>query len=383
MTTVVKIDTNALRDFRRIETAATIQTLTTECPMDISGRSIWQHAAGDTDRDYSKLCLDWDVILNGPGNAGPWPDCRTALSSDGLKPRKLTDLRRFSEEIKDGDFVVLRLGTSTVFGFGQIVGDYEWRDEFGDVDGWDLQHVRRVRWLWRGENSPKQFDTYALKQGDTTQKLNSGPVMDWVSNLTVPENVINRPLIALPGGASQTETQLNDISEYLFDRGVASASITNLLAEMGELVRIAKWYQRSAKPSEHETVAYLVVPLLRGLGWTPQRMAVEWHHVDLALFERLPRSDHSLQVVVEAKKMENSCLSAMSQAMTYSKGKLACHRLIVTDGLRYGVYVRRELEPFKLYAYMNLTRLRTAYPVYACEGVKEALLAMTPEWRFS
>jgi hypothetical protein len=363
--------------------------------MDISGKPIWQQAAGDTDRDYSKLCLDWDVILNGPGYAGAWPACATALSSDGWSARKITDLRRFSGEIKDGDFIVLRLGTSTVLGFGQIVGNYEWRDEFGDVDGWDLQHVRRVRWLWRSENSPKQFDTYALKQGDTTQKLNSGPVMDWASNLNVSEDAIRRPLVALPSSTTQIETSPSEISEYLFDRGVASASITKLLDEMGELTRIAKWYQRSTnkasewykkstnKPSEHETVAYLVVPLLRALGWTPQRMAVEWNYVDLALFEHLPRGDESLQVVVEAKRMENSCLSAMSQAMTYANGKLACHRLIVTDGLRYGVYVRREVERFELYAYMNLTRRRADYPVYGCKGVKEALLAMAPEWKFS
>jgi hypothetical protein len=67
----------------------------------------------------------------------------------------------------------------------------------------------------------------------------------------------------------------------------------------------------------------------------------------------------------------------------YAEGKLACHRLIVTDGLRYGVYVLRGNEPFELYAHMNLTRLRADYPVYRCKGVKEALLAMTPEWKLS
>jgi hypothetical protein len=115
--------------------------------MDISGKAIWQQAAGDTDRDYSNVCLEWDVILNGPGYAGVWPACAKTLTSDGCSARKLTDLRRFAEEIKDGDFVVLRLGTSAVLGFGQIVGNYEWSDEFGDVDGWELQHLRRVRWL--------------------------------------------------------------------------------------------------------------------------------------------------------------------------------------------------------------------------------------------
>jgi predicted type IV restriction endonuclease len=133
-------------------------------------------------------------------------------------------------------------------------------------------------------------------------------------------------------------------------------------------------------PSEHETVAYLVIPLLRALGWTPQRMAVEWNRVDVALFSGLPRDDKNLTVVVEAKKMNASCLSAMSQAQAYAQGKGDCHRLIVTDGLRYGVYTRNESGEFNLTAYMNLTRLRSNYPIYSCSGAGQALLIMAPEW---
>jgi hypothetical protein len=349
--------------------------------MDIAGKTIWQQAAGDTDRNYTELCLRWGVILNGPGYAGPWPDCEKPLRDNKWSSRKVTDLRRFAEEMKDGDLVVLRIGTSTVLGVGQIVGSYEWCNEFGDIDGWDLQHVRRVRWIWMDRNNPKTFDTYALKQGDTTQRLNEGPVTEWLSNLQVPNDSIPHPLIDLPTQGSPNDITVTKISEFLFDHGVASASITNLLNEIGELTRIAKWYQRSGKPSEHETVAYLVVPLLRALGWTPQRMAVEWNHVDVALFEQLPRSDETLRVVVEAKKMDNSCLTAISQAMSYAEGKTGCHRLIVTDGLRYGVYTRTALEPFHLYAYLNLTRLRHDYPIYECKGAEEALLAMAPEWK--
>lgn len=349
--------------------------------MDISGKTIWQQAAGDTDRDYSEICLMWDVVLNGPGKAGPWPDCEKPLREDNRSARKVTDLKRFAEQMQDGDLVVLRVGTAKILGVGQIVGSYEWRDEFGDIDGWDLQHVRRVRWLWKGSESPKMFDTYAMKQGDTTQKLSQGPVTDWISTITIHDDAFTRPLIDLPALKKQDEISVAEISEFLFDHGVASSSITNLLNEIGELIRIAKWYRRSSKPSEHETVAYLVVPLLRALGWTPQRMAVEWNHVDVALFEQLPRSDESLRVVVEAKKMGNSCLAAMSQAMAYANGKAGCHRLIVTDGLRYGVYIRNELESFRLYAYLNLTRVRHDYPAYKCEGAEDALLAMAPEWK--
>jgi hypothetical protein len=193
---------------------------------------------------------------------------------------------------------------------------------------------------------------------------------------------------------------VEEISDFLFDKGVASSSISSLLIEIGELIRIAKWYQRAAldharnkdqkgasgndrdsQISEHETVTYLVVPLLRALGWTPQKMAVEWKRVDVALFAQLPRGDMNLQAVVEAKKMDNSCLSAISQAESYADGKPDCHRLIVTDGLRYGVFTRNKEQEFKLYAYLNLTNLKRHYPILECHGAEEALLSMAPEWR--
>jgi hypothetical protein len=348
--------------------------------MDIQGRTVWQHAAGDTDRDYAEVCLNWDVILNGPGHLGSWPECEEALKVEGWSSRKLTDIRRFAVEMKDGDLVVLRIGTSTVLGVGQIVGDYSWRDDFGDIDGWDLQHLRRVRWLWKGLDKPKHFKTYDLKQGDTTQKLNDGNVKDWILDLPIDPQAMSRELVDLPNVDSLQDIDVSKISEFLFDKGVASSSISTLLNEIGELTRIAKWYKRAQKPSEHETVAYLVVPLLRALGWTPQRMAIEWNRVDVALFEQLPRDNKTLRVVVEAKKMGDSCLSAMSQALSYSEGKKACHRLIVTDGLRYGIYTRVGDEPYRLYAYLNLTRLKHHYSIYGCHGAEEALLAMTPEW---
>lgn len=351
-----------------------------ESLMNLQGKVIWQQAAGDTDRDYADLCLRWGVILNGPAYAGSWPECRAALTADGWSSRKLTDLRRFAEEISDGDLVILRLGTSSVLAVGQVVGEYEWRPEFGDIDGWEIQHVRRVRWLWESIKEPKTFETYALKQGDTTQRLNSTVVEEWLANLDIPTKKYERELPNLPNMGESKEIGISDVSEFLFDHGVASDSIATLVANIGELIRIAKWYQRTSMPSEHETVAYLVIPLFRALGWTPQRMAVEWSRVDVALFNKLPRDDDNLTVVVEAKKMNASCLSAMSQAQTYAQGKSGCHRLIVTDGLRYGVYTRNSSETFVLAAYMNLTRLMSSYPIYPCAGAREAVLIMAPEW---
>jgi hypothetical protein len=343
----------------------------------MSDRIIWQIAAGDTNRDYSDLCLKWGVVLNGPGDLGPWPNCKDALLSQGVSKRKIADIHRFADEIKDGDVVLLRMGTTVIRGVGVIRGSYEYSDTFGDIDGWDLQHIRRVQWIWKSDGNTKKFPKYTLKYGDTTQRIDSKQIDQWLS--TIDFSVL--PKLKLPD-LPQSDNQpvdLNSIAEYLFDHGVASSSIENLVREIGELTRIAAWYRKSGNPSEEETRAYLVAPLLRALGWTPQKMAVEWKNVDIALFKQLPRADNNLVAVAECKKMNLSCLTAKSQAESYSAGKPSCQRLIVTDGIRYGVFLRQKKE-YKLFAYMNLTRLRASYPVYDCKGVKSALRAMTPEW---
>jgi hypothetical protein len=351
--------------------------------VDVEGRRIWQQAAGDDDRDYAELCLKWDVILNGPGDYGRWPQCANHLREDEYSERKITDLRRFCEEMENGDLVILRRGTSVALAVGEIVGCYEHHEEFNDVDGWDVSHVRRVRWLWKGS---KQFDTYTLRLGDTTQRLNSEVVNSWLESLNVSDDAYVHDPVQLPCVRVNADISVDEISDYLFGKGVASAVISSLLVEIGELIRIANWYKREQKPSERETVIYLVVPLLRALGWTPQRMAIEWNKMDVALFSSLPRKHDVVSVIVEAKKMDSSCLSAVSQAADYALGAEHCTRLIVTDGLRYGVFAREGVESslngkFSLNAYVNLRRLRSEYPLYDCRGAQDALLAMSPEWQ--
>ncbi|MCR4418722.1 MAG: hypothetical protein QHH27_03270 [Clostridia bacterium] len=49
--------------------------------MDVFGRKIWQVSAGDEDCHWADLCLEWDVVLNGPGSEGPWPACLERLRS--------------------------------------------------------------------------------------------------------------------------------------------------------------------------------------------------------------------------------------------------------------------------------------------------------------
>lgn len=349
--------------------------------LDVENRTVWQQACGDDDRNYSEICLKWDVILYGPGRWGKLPN-NIQKYREHVTSRRLTNLKKFTHEMSDGDLVVLRRGTKKIYGVGIVCGEYSWSKIFADIDGWDLQHVRRVKWLKKfPKPNPKSFPTNTLKWGFTTQKNVSKKVINWIKDLNITDEAFEKNLTKLPDDESIKEIDPEVISEFLFDRGVASNSINKLIDEIDELERIAKWYSREQDtPSEYETVAYLVVPLLKALGWTPQKMGIEWNNVDLALFKSLPRKDVNLEIVVEAKKKDRSCLTAKSQAGSYAKNRPNCKRLIVTDGLRYGIYVK-ESDEFSFHSYLNLTDLKSSYPIFDCSGAMNALWAMTPEWK--
>ena len=354
--------------------------------MIIEGKRIWQHAAGDRGHSHVRLCLDYDVILIGPG-AARWKD------ADRDWQRR--DVVAFCSEMRGGgdDIVILKLGLNEVYGVG-VVGEYQWCNEFNDVDGWNLGHTRRVRWLWNYiENNygePMSFHPARPLTRSTTQRTYASLVMDWLKTLNAPDD--NDEFLHSEFPKSSKDVTGEDIAKSLFDMGIASDSIRSLLDPNGDFVRIAAWYYRwpwGTTPSEHETVSHLVVPLLRILGWTPQRMALEWNKMDIVLFSKLQRDggdgriEANVNAVVEAKRVWSPCLSwAVSQGEGYAKPLANCHRLIVSDGLRYGVFTRRRAdEEFSKYAYLNLTRPRAEYPIYECKGAREAIVAMTPEWR--
>ena len=47
-------------------------------------KTIWQNSAGDKNRNFVDLLLYWDVIQNGPGSEGSWPDCIKRLKDKGV-----------------------------------------------------------------------------------------------------------------------------------------------------------------------------------------------------------------------------------------------------------------------------------------------------------
>src|SRR5438552_3570475 len=109
---------------------------------------IWQIAGGPTNRSYVDKFLRYGVGLIGPGDAGPWNVERSDEDFGG------TSVRRFASLPQPGDLVLLRSGNSVVKAIGLIASDYEYRAQFDDVNGWDLQHARRIRWC----SLPQDYD---------------------------------------------------------------------------------------------------------------------------------------------------------------------------------------------------------------------------------
>jgi hypothetical protein len=86
------------------------------------------------------VLLRHGVALIGPGDAGAWTSERDDNEFES------GFVRRFASEITAGDAILLRTGLAMIAAVGLVASDYLYLNVFDDVNGWDLQHARRVRW---------------------------------------------------------------------------------------------------------------------------------------------------------------------------------------------------------------------------------------------
>jgi hypothetical protein len=309
-------------------------------------RTVWQISGGPPSRSYADVFLKYGVGLIGPGDAGPWKPERDDDEFEG------GFVRRFASEVQVGDVFLLRTGISKISAVGIVASDYLYLDQFDDVNGWDLQHGRRVRWY----QLPETYDFTSLVFGANPPRLSrvSNPeVLDYADRFlnSPPTHWQTAPLPELP----PEEPLLEEIPPGLAD----------LIGAAGDLVPLL-WDRQAfgEHPSEDEMIAHFVIPFLRALGWPPERIAVKWRHIDVAVFRELPRTPENCHFIVEAKRLGAGVEGALEQAKGYLETLGTPRDIVVTDGIRYRMYSsERELEPI---AYANLVRLkRSALDLFA------------------
>ena len=302
-----------------------------------SDPAVWQVSGGPIDRPYGEVFLRHGVALIGPGEDGPW-------RSGQAKPGPQGFLRRFAEELRDGDILLLRTAVNTIAAVGVVVGDYEYLQPFDDVNGWDLRHARRVRWFRLPE--PYQFERAVFGATPTRcSRVQNESALDYARRF-VGSGVTHwqqAPLPKLP----TAEAVLDEVPERLRD---VVGLVQDLAVLYGDPERLGD------PPAESEMIAHFVVPFLLALGWPPENIAVEWRRIDVAVFDSLPRTPESCRCVIEAKRLGTGLDGARKQAEDYVATLCVLRDVVVTDGFRYRAFACEQ--GFAPVAYANLDRLK-------------------------
>jgi hypothetical protein len=299
---------------------------------------IWQLAGGPASRSYADVFLNHGVGLIGPGDAGPWKPERDDDEFEG------GFVRRFASEMKAGDTVLLRTGISTIAAVGIVASEYLYLNQFDDVNGWDLQHARRIRWsrlpqnytfnsMVFGANPTRCSRAWSDEIKDYADRFLQSPPTHW-QQAALPAIPDEEPgLEQIPLGLDGIVAQAQDLAGLFWDRQC-----------FGE------------HPSEDELVAHFVVPFLRQLGWPPEKIAVKWRYIDVAVFDALPRTPNNCRYIIEAKRFGAGVEGALEQAKGYVESLGVPRDVIVADGIRYRMYSHERA--FESVAYANLNRLK-------------------------
>jgi len=348
---------------------------------------VWQIACGEKGRRYQRLFLDHDVMFLGPGRFGAYSasmyDANPEAQAEG--EGKITYIRQFATEVKPGDFVLLRAGYN-VLSIGLVDSDYFHTSRFDDVYGWDLEHCRRVIWQRQHDAALLQLQsTYGLFQHrpriTTFSRAEDEKSLDPIRSLF--PQVTRRTLNDLPEvpPAPLTPEQLSDA---LFREGLGYDACLHVERAIRKLRGLLDWYgeERSpGRPTEHEVVAHMILPLMLALGWSEQLLAIEWRKIDLAVFTNAPTLPSSCGLVCEAKGMDNPLQDVVSQAIGYcDKHQLNnCRKILVGDGGYLSQYRKRdgqwEAEPS---GYISLRKLRRHYLLPNGADAVKTLIALTP-----
>lgn len=319
----------------------------------------YQLMSGDTSRDFSRIMFDFGVAIVGSGNEGPITEKKDFYINNGEWP-KLSWL----QEIEPGDRIVLHSGQSIIQGVGEVIlkdgSVYHYSDCFEDVDGWSLQHFCYVNWKVMAIN----LEGKPLSRS-TAKRLHAALVIDKIEakwdtvNFNIPKYDVH-----IPEGL---EFDYDKIERGLIGYGMRIEDAETTIRTLLQVEKLAKWYLEKGASfplSESEIRAFLVVPILYALGWSYQKMSLEFDKIDISLFQDTKR-DFPV-ILIETKTMWTGSVYGVEQVKRYMKekaGKLTrLKKVIVTDGLTYWLYDAKDMgTPL---AYMSLRTKKMSNPAY-------------------
>ncbi len=322
----------------------------------------WQVAAGEGTRDFSRVFLQYGVMLIGDGGQGSFVEHTERYKGH----RDWQKIMTFAEKVKLGDYVVMkrRWGTKgQILATGRVTSEYEFLDPFDDVEGWDLRHGRRVEWF--KPDSP--INVKGLARG-TVSMIHKGQsqILNEADRLLDKEDKREPPKeIPTPANGILDE----DLVEGLIRYGLRPADAETVIQTIRHVRRLAGWYKRREQDlSEHEIRTFLIVPLLLALGWSEQRIKIEWKQSDIALFKDVYTPKSHPELILESKRMGTGMDSALTQAQKYAKRFPDCEKLVTSTGERYQLYTKSDDQSWQVSAYLNLLKLKDRHPYWPSVG---------------
>jgi hypothetical protein len=349
---------------------------------------VWQIAAGDSGRHYDDIFLRHDVVFLGPGRFGSY--CR-AEYEDGPAARAasrnvLGQVRSFAEAVRPGDLVLLRKGYKVV-SIGVADGSgYQHNDVFDDVYGWDLEHTRRVKWQRQHDQELADIQSSAVlfserRQIPTFTRVEDPLILPRIEHLF--SRTEDRPLALMPDALPRSLTP-DELGVELFRKGLPAGAIERVKSTIAERRRLIHWYSQGLspnRPTEHEVVAHVILPLLLALGWSEQLLAIEWRRIDLAIFNRTPTSESNCRLICEAKAMGHGLQDCREQAESYVENLdlKNCGKILLADGGRFYLYKRQASKwSAKPSGYLNISKIRTQHLCPSGTSAIDTIMELTP-----
>lgn len=335
---------------------------------------LWQIGSGDDSRDYNKVCFDFGVALVGPGNPGN-VDTPKAIKYYIDNPNVKNYGFILKEHVKENNWIILRKGRKNIKAVGKVISRYKYHDIFQDVDGWDLQHYRNVEW-YKPEKEIK-FDRSILSMSPI-EKCNREDVRNRLKDTNFER--IEPKFKELSNLIIPRELKLEDLTNSFIDHGIRIQDSENIITTIRRIIYLVNWYiKHDMQASEHEIRTFLIIPLLIALGWSEQKIKIEYNNIDIAIFNQSFMGDYKTHpdIIVEAKKFENGLSFTKQYAKKYTDKFPDCTILITTNGYMYKYYEKSN-EEFNLISYLNLLNLRDHHFLYnKISGALDCLFKMS------
>ncbi len=178
---------------------------------------------------------------------------------------------------------------------------------------------------------------------------------------------------------------MDEVGQELFSKGLPNDAVDKVLVAVERQRRLVKWYEKdkvkSGRPTEHEVVAHMVLPLMLALGWSEQLLAVEWRRIDLAGFSGTPTTEERCIFVCEAKGLGHGLQNVLQQAKLYVERLTLsnCCKILISDGVRLYLYGRKNREWADMpIGYLNVNSIRTNHIAPENTNAIDTIMALAP-----